>query len=396
MKKIRITALLLSMTLLFTTCLMFTGAGATTLSQDIATKNELESQLKALEEKRKQISAALTAARNDVAAAEKEVNLLYDEIGTYQEQVETLSTLVAEYSALAEAKEEEIDRLNEQMEKNYKLFKERLVFAQESGNMSYIDFLLGSTDLSDIISRSEVINDMLEYDRKIIQSLKEDREAIEKAKEEIDVALKTCKEKQEEYTAVLKILNQKRAELEARLKELKDNQAAQQAAYNRNQNSKKEIENRLDKVIQDIANKSQGSYSGDFIWPLPVHSPGWISQHFHSGHSGLDIAVGGWVNNGKIPALSIAAGTVVRVGSYWDWGNLVVVDHGGGYLSYYAHLDSISVSYGQKVSQGQQVGKIGSTGDSTGPHLHLVIYAPVGAGGASIRTDPMNYISYPR
>ena len=186
-------------------------------------------------------------------------------------------------------------------------------------------------------------------------------------------------------------------------------------ASERAEASKKATEDRLDAVIQQIAAQSQanqpgGSGSGGgggggstvttpvgkFIWPLPVTTPGYITQKFHSKHSGIDIGVGGWVNNGKIPAISVAAGKVVRRGYYSDWGNLIVVDHGGGYLSYYAHLASMSVTVGQQVSQGQQVGKIGSTGRSTGPHLHLVIYAPVGARGASIRTDPLRFISYPR
>lgn len=392
----RLISLCLSIVVICGTFFSFTGVEATTLSQDISTKNQLESNLKALEEERKQIQARLAAARADVQAVEAEVNLLYDEIENYQKELDTISSLIAEYHALADDKEAEIDRLNEQLDRNYELFKKRLVFAQESGNMSYIDFLLGSSDLSDIISRTEVVNDMLKYDRKMIEQIDLDRKSIEKAKAEIEQALQNCEKKEEEYQETVFILQSKKAAVSERLSELKDNQAVQQAAYNRNIQSKNEAEKRLDEIIQQIAEKSQGSYSGDFIWPLPVTTPGYISQYFHSKHSGLDIAVGGWAYNGVIPAIATAAGTVVRTGWWPDWGNLVVVDHGGGYLSYYAHLDSIAVSYGQKVSQGQKLGMIGSTGDSTGPHLHLVIYAPVGAGGTSIRTDPMQYISYPR
>ena len=109
----------------------------------------------------------------------------------------------------------------------------------------------------------------------------------------------------------------------------------------------------------------------------------------------MDIAVGGWANNGKIPALAIAGGKVVGRTYHWSWGNYVLIDHGGGYISRYAHLDSFSVSLGQTVSQGQQVGMIGSTGNSTGPHLHIEIYAPVGANGASVVVDPAKYLVKP-
>jgi murein DD-endopeptidase MepM/ murein hydrolase activator NlpD len=376
------------------TCLLFTGTGAASLGQQ---KNELESELASLKNLSAELKTQYQNALKEANDQQKTVNVLYDQIDTYQQQLETVSALIEEYTALASEKEKEIDRLNEQMNRNFQLFKERLVFAQESGNMSYIDFILGSSDLSDIISRSEVINDMLEYDRKIIEGLIADRDQIQKAKEEIDLALQNCESKKSEYESILAELEAKRAEANQLLATLKDDVTASQTALNRVEANKKNIEKRLDEVIKEIARQSELQFSGSFRWPLPYTTPGYISQYFKgSAHSGLDIAVGGWANNGKIPALSIADGKVVRRGSYSDWGNLIVVDHGGGYLSYYAHLDSMSVSVGQMVKQGQQVGKIGSTGQSTGPHLHLVIYAPIGTNGESVRDDPMKYISYPR
>jgi 16S rRNA (cytidine1402-2'-O)-methyltransferase len=104
-----------------------------------------------------------------------------------------------------------------------------------------------------------------------------------------------------------------------RLEELKDNRQVQESAMNRANATKKEIEDRVDKLVQEITSKTQSSYNGTFCWPLPATNPGYFSRGFVEGyHTGLDIHVGGWVNNGKVPALSIAAGTVIRCGSYWD------------------------------------------------------------------------------
>ncbi|MBE6712583.1 MAG: hypothetical protein E7580_03560 [Ruminococcaceae bacterium] len=368
-------------------------------------KNELESQLAALKSQSADLKEKYDEAVKNVNDQQTALNLLYDQIQTNQKELETLAALMEEYTLLAEEKEKEIDELNEQLNKNFELFKERLVFAQESGTLSYIDFMLGSNDLADILSRSEVINDMLDYDRQIIENLQSDREKIEKVKEEVDLALESCAEKQAEYDAIVEDLKLKQAEAEERLSQLEQDSAEAKALYEKADEEKKKTEERLDQVIKDIAAQSQASgskFNGTFIWPLPLTFPGAISRGWivdKNGkvtHSGVDIHVYGWANNGKIPALSIAAGKVVRKGYYSDWGNLIVVDHGGGYLSYYAHLDSFAVENGQQVSQGQQVGKIGSTGRSTGPHLHLVIYAPVGPNGTSVRTDPMQYISYPR
>ncbi len=386
-------AMLLAVILFVTGLLSFTSTSAITLGQQ---KDQLQSKLDAQKKEQARIQANLAEARKEVNNQLQVLQYIYDEMNSCQDQINTLSELILDYTNLAQAKEEEIDRLNQQMDRNFELFKERLIFAQESGSISYIDFLLGSSDFSDILSRAEVINDMLEYDRKIIESLVADREAVEKAKEEIQIALKNCEEKKKEQEDLSSVLQKRQEEAASLLDSLKGKQNELQKAYDIAANEKKKTEQELDEINKQIAASSANKPAPTgFIWPLPVTTPGYISQYFHSGHSGLDIAVGGWVNNGKIPALAIAAGTVSRVGSYWDWGNLVVVDHGGGYVTYYAHLDSISVSLGQRVSQGQQVGKIGSTGQSTGPHLHLVFYGPTKNGNFD-RVDPMHYISYPR
>ena len=370
------------------------GVRAASLEQQ---KEQLESQLSSQKKEQQRIANLIAEAKKNINNQLEIIQLIYDEMHSIQEQQNTLVSLIVEYTELAKAKEAEIDFLNRKIDENFELFKERLIFAQESGSIGYIDFILGSSDLSDIISRAEVIDDMLQYDRKIIESLLEDKKKIEIAKLEIDSVLNSCEEKQAEYDSVVETLNLRKQEADAVLNELSGNQKELEQAQQIIANATKETEKDLDEINKQIAENSKPKPGPTgFTWPLPVANPGYITQYFHSGHSGLDIGVGGWANNGKVPAIAIAAGEVVRVGSYWDWGNLVVVDHGGGYLSYYAHLHSINVSIGQKVSQGQQVGKIGSTGQSTGPHLHLVIYAPVGANGASIRTDPLKYVVFPR
>ncbi len=395
MKKSRkLICVFLSAVMIVCTCFSFVSSSAKTLGQQ---KNELESELAALKAQSAQLKSQYNEAKKDVNDQKRAINLIYDQIETCQKELETLSALMEEYTALAAEKEKEIDALNEQMNKNYELFKDRLVFAQESGNMSYIDFILGSADLSDIISRTEVINDMFEYDRKIIEGLLSDRETIEKAKAEVDLALENCAAKQKEYDGTLTELRAMESEATEKLKQLQHDAEATQTALNRSEAARKEAEKKLNAVMEEIARQSQGTFSGTFIWPLPVTFPGYITQKYGvGGHTGLDIAVGG-ANNGKISALAIASGTVVDCGAiiHWSYGNLVIVDHGGKYLSYYAHLDSISVTKGQHVSQGQQLGKVGNTGNSTGPHLHIEVYEPDGKDGAR-RTDPQKYISYPR
>jgi murein DD-endopeptidase MepM/ murein hydrolase activator NlpD len=159
----------------------------------------------------------------------------------------------------------------------------------------------------------------------------------------------------------------------------------------------KKAEKDLQEVMDRIAAQSvlKPGPTG-FVWPLTPAKPGYITQKFgNKGHRGVDIGVGGWSYNGKVPTIAIASGKVVERAYHYSWGNYVLVDHGGGYVSRYAHLYSFSVSQGQNVVIGQQIGMIGSTGNSSGPHLHLELMAPVGAGGKSILTDPLKYCIKP-
>lgn len=397
-KRTKLIALLLVLAMIAGIALAIPG-GAASISQNQNQYNRLESELKSIKESQAAIQKNLADARAQAQSQQKIVNLIYDEIESFQKELDTTSALIEEYTALVQVKEQQIAELNARLSENFSLFKERLVFAQESGNMSYIDFILGSSDLSDILSRSEVINDMLEYDRSIITGLSNDKAQIEATKIEVENALKLCEEKKAEYEATLAALNEKVAEANTYLAQLQSDLEAQQAAANRVNQSKKNLENEMDKLAEEIERQRQeqlaaqnkpgggsSTFTGTFIWPLPANANCSISQGFHSGHSGMDIQT---YRNPNVPALSVAAGTVIRCGSYWDWGNLVVVDHGGGYITYYAHLNSISVSVGQKVTQGQQVGIIGTTGQSTGIHLHIVFYEN------GKRVDPARFIQKP-
>ena len=131
-------------------------------------------------------------------------------------------------------------------------------------------------------------------------------------------------------------------------------------------------------------------------WPLPEESPGTVTNSYSQNHQGIDIEVGGWENLGKIPALAAEDGTVIRQGYYSNWGNLVVVDHGNGYQTYYAHLDSASVSVGESVRAGEEVGKIGATGSTPTVRLYFLLYAPTGSNGMSVRVNPLNYVKKPQ
>ena len=417
MKK-RVTAAILTALILLVSCFSFHSSFyAANLYQQ---KSSLESDLTRLRNDKKALANSLAEAKSRTNEQQRVVDLMYEEINVCQQEIDMLTALINEYYALAKEKERQIEEINARMEKNFELFSKRLVFAQESGDMSLIDFILGSSDISDILSRSEQVNDMLEYDRKLIESLVSDKKEVEDAKLEIEEALKKCDEQQKEYETKVAELNTKMEEADAYLKKLETEQAEHQNDYDVKAMEASIKEKELDSINSQIraeekrqaeaaaaaaaaaARQNSGGNGGSQtvnpvpssggpsdwkgIWPVSNAYKNAISQYFHSGHSGMDIHTYGVRN--RVPALSVLGGTVVRCGSYSSWGNLVVVHHDNGYETYYAHLDTILVSMGQRVSQGQQVGLIGSTGQSTGAHLHICVVTPGG-----VRVNPLPYIT---
>ncbi|MBQ7088987.1 MAG: M23 family metallopeptidase [Clostridia bacterium] len=128
--------------------------------------------------------------------------------------------------------------------------------------------------------------------------------------------------------------------------------------------------------------QGDGVYTGDWTWPVPVCHR--VYQGYHSGHLAWDISSGPTPVL-RTPCLAVDGGTVVYAGRYYGYGNYVKIDHGNGIQTTYAHLDSIAVVVGQKVSNGQQIGKVGNTGNSKGPHLHFEVIRN------GVRVNPKNY-----
>lgn len=128
--------------------------------------------------------------------------------------------------------------------------------------------------------------------------------------------------------------------------------------------------------------QGDGIYTGDWAWPVPVcHN---VYQGYHSGHLAWDISSGPTPVFNK-PCLAVDGGTVVYAGWYYGYGYYVKIDHGNGLYTTYAHLNSIAVVVGQKVSNGQQIGRVGNTGNSSGPHLHFEVIKN------GVKVNPKNY-----
>ena len=207
------------------------------------------------------------------------------------------------------------------------------------------------------MTRLELLKRVSEHDNELVKGLQEEINELNKTKEQLSSDQQSQQEKQSE------IVNEKAAIESARaeVKSLDSQNDAYQA--------------KMDKLeAQSISNTTgssgNGVLSSGMSFPLTCNY--YVSQHYgHNGHKGVDIA--GANINGQ-PVYAAAGGTVISASYHSSWGNNVLIDHGNGVWTRYAHLSSIGVSAGQTVSQGQYIGKVGSTGNSSGPHLHFEVY----------------------
>lgn len=341
-------------------------------------KNDLEAELEALEEQK--------------ASNLEKKELLDEQVSLTQEQIDTTNEQITQYEGLIADKELEIQDLEKQEAKQLELYKERVRAMEERGSISYYSILFGASSFSDLLSRLDFINEIMEYDEMIYNQLIEAREATQNAKAELE-ATKTELETKKSELETLK------AELDTQISEVSSIITAIQSDITEYENLVNEAEEEANAVQEQINSLSEqlkaqneaannaasgGSsdgtttpvYSGDgtYIWPTAskyITSPYGNRLHpilgYYRYHSGIDIGGGG-----GNPVMAAAAGTVII--SQWSdsYGYYVVIDHGNS-TTLYAHMSRLNVSVGQYVNQGDTVGNVGSTGLSTGNHLHFEI-----------------------
>ena len=336
-------------------------------------KKEQQEKLKELE---KQIAEA-KAKKNDVMATKNLLDqrnqLLLEQIDDTQNQIDDAAAQIARYELLEE--------------EQYTLFCQQVREEEERGSLSYLSVLFKATSISDLLSRLEFVNEVAEYDRSLMEAIRQTRENIKTEKAAMEEQEQLLAQQQDE-------LQKKVDEAAALIAEYAATQKGYEELAAAEEKEAQEIEAQIKKLLEtsDVTPSP-----GGFIWPVTTSkiitspmggrvSPGGIGS---TNHRGVDIGGVGTTSaalatkSGKV----IIAKTVVY-GSYGGsgYGNYVVLDHGGGYTTLYAHLSSVSVSVGDMVTQGDTVGITGSTGNSTGPHLHYEVMIN------GVNQNPLDYL----
>ncbi|HWI66091.1 MAG TPA: peptidoglycan DD-metalloendopeptidase family protein [Symbiobacteriaceae bacterium] len=265
-------------------------------------------------------------------------------------------------------------------------FYSRLRAIQERGRVSYLGVLFGSNSYGDFLSRMEMLKIIVEHDVELMGVIRTDKEKLEVQREAAATEEKRLKDLQAQVDEQKRAATAKQSELKVQNSALVDREHALELEV-----AKWEREwERLGQEIYELQ-RQMNRQAGRFAPVEPIRGRPTITEVFGWVP---DPIVGGMRNHGGTdygaargtPVLAIEDGVVIARRYDSVYGNLIVIDHGGGIASWYAHLDAFSVAENATVTQGQQIGKVGSTGYSTGPHLHLEIRVN------NVKKDPMSYL----
>ena len=352
--------------------------------------DDLKDEAAELDSQRAELQAQLKAIQADKSKALEQKSLLEQQIDATQSEINNIQAQIQKYSELITQKEGELAEAEEQEQELYELFCERVRYMEEEGEVSYWSILFSSSDFSDLLDNFMMVEEVIDYDNSVMEELLALQEQIEADK----AALETSKEEQEaakaKQEAAKADLKDQEAQVDALIQEIsgqEDQLEAAEAQLKAAANAMDAEIKRLEKeMAEQIANVP--SESG-FLWPLPS-SWNTLSSLFGSrihpitgkpnNHTGIDIPAS------KNTNIYAAKSGVVTTSTYnSSYGNYVVVSHSDGTSTLYAHMNKRAVSKGETVSQGQVIGYVGTTGSSTGNHLHFEVRVN------GNRVDPVNY-----
>ena len=360
--------------------------------------DEIKSEIDRLEKESAELQAEINKLKKDINdqkklknAIEKQMAIVNDKIHACNRQIDAINDQIDENKAAIEAN-------NKKIEEDKELFKRRLRAIQMSNTGSKIQILLGAKSFSEFLQLSQLTASVSAKDKKMMEDIIKE---IKKLNEKIEANKKLI----EEQAGIKAEIAKDQARLQADANEIQKIINA----INKNQNAIQSDKNAVDKELQQMENalneilygNSGGNFvnNGKFLWPTTFKRiSSYYGKRWGKMHNGVDIS------NGTYGA-AIYAMADGKVYQYYNsckhnygksprktccgngYGRYVMIDHGGGYVTLYAHMTDVLVSEGQVVTRGEQIGTVGSTGHSTGPHLHFEIRLKNNI------ENPMNYFS---
>ena len=344
-------------------------------------KNELENQLN-------DANNQLDEVQSNLSDNLQQVEKLDEKIATAEEELQEQESKITELKKSISEIEEELNTVTEKQKKQQELFEKRIVAIYEAGETQYLDIILKSRNLSEFLSSYYVISEIAETDKELLEDLTEKKKTIDLTKQKLENEKKELATIMENQTRMANTLQN--------TKQMRQNFISKLSEDEKNLQSKiDEINAQYEEVNKQILELAQQGLDtayigGELAWPVPgytrITSKYAMRVHPITGqyklHTGVDIGAPTGAN-----FIAANDGVVVKAGMNTAYGNMVIIDHGGGISTLYAHGSEILVQVGQQVKRGDPVLKVGSTGYSTGPHAHFEVRIN------GVTTDPLPYIT---
>ncbi len=361
-------------------------------------QRELEEKKKKTEKDLKMIQGAASDVKQYIRKLDNKLNELTLSMAENQGEIDTIQNRMDELN-------EELDMVQKKQESQYESTKRRIKYVYENADDNYIQILLDAKSLADLYSRMEYIEKITAYDRQLLENYRRVEKEVSASREEAAIQLNDLTTTREtlkyEQKTVKRLVKQKSEQMKIYEGNLNATQSDVKNYMEQIAGQEDEIEELLERQRQQIAQQeaAQGDgdtqvveTSGDYAWPLPI--TGRISSYFgyrsaptagaSTYHKGLDIAAPMGTS-----ILATKGGKVVTATYSVSAGNYIAIYHGNGLYSYYMHCSQLLVSAGNQVKKGQVIGKVGSTGISTGAHLHF------GINKNNSYVNPLTYVSQP-
>ena len=361
----------------------------TTVNAESASIQQMQDEIKGLEKKQKELLGKINSLSDEQKKTEEYRKSLGYLLDTVTDKITTANALIDDLKNSIAETETAIEELNVKIAETTEKIKERLRANHEAGTENYFSILIGAEDIGDFLSRMERVNAMMEYDTKLQEQFEQEKANLEQKKLDL-IASKELNEK------TLKELEKDKAESERLAKDaesyinnLKSDKSQYESQYQQAKAAEAALDSQIEAILlerkkeqeklqqqqqqQGQQNNQQSTASGAFMWPLPT-GQGYISCRFGgkdpngAPHYAVDIA---GFYNGLPPIYASNDGYVVTASYHYSYGYYVLIDHGNGIATLYAHCSRLTVSAGQTVTKGTTIGYVGTTGFSTGNHLHF-------------------------
>ena len=358
--------------------------------------DKLKNNASDLSQQKKELQSKISALSDDIANNMKKKELLDSEISVLSSEISNVESQISTYAELITQTEAELLDAQEREAAQYELFCKRVRAMEERGTISYWSVLFKADSFTDLLSRLDFINEIMDSDQKVIQDLQDLQAEIEEKKESLETQKAESEAAKAELVSKKSELNKQREAANALVAQLRASKSEYQEDMDDLSAEAEAVQAQILKLSKELAAQqaAQGKPSnaalGGYIWPVSSRritstfggraSPGGIGS---TNHKGIDIGRAGYTT--EIHAAK--AGTVIVSQYSRSYGNYVVVSHGSGNTTLYAHMSSRKVSVGQYVNQGDVLGITGSTGNSTGPHLHFEITEN------GTRINPLKYLT---